>query len=46
VTPDVMWGGAGLHNFNAASAQDVAFQQAMTAQLDSILSGDKLCGHH
>jgi hypothetical protein len=46
VTPDVMWSGAGLHNFNAASSQDVAYEQAMNAQQDSILNGDKLCRHH
>ena len=46
VTPDVMWTGQGLHDFNARSATDVAFESAMNAQLDSILNGDKLCGHH
>ncbi|HEX6491490.1 MAG TPA: hypothetical protein VF002_08995 [Gaiellaceae bacterium] len=46
VTPDVMWSGPGLHKFNASSPQDVAYQQAMIAQLNSILNGDKLCRQH
>ncbi len=46
VTPDVMWMGRGLHDFNARNSADVAFEQAMNAQLDAILSGDRLCRHH
>ena len=45
VTPDVMWQGQGLHNFTG-SATDVAYEQAMNAQQDAILNGDKLCRHH
>jgi hypothetical protein len=46
VTPDVMWTAQGLHDFNAGNANDVAFEQAMNAQLDSILGGDRLCRQH
>jgi hypothetical protein len=46
VMPDVMWSDNGLHDFSSANAQDVAFESAMNAQLDSILSGDKLCRQH
>jgi hypothetical protein len=46
VTPDVMWTDDALHGFNASSNTDVAFESAMNAQLDSILSGDKLCRQH
>jgi hypothetical protein len=46
VTPDVMWTGQGLHDFNARNTQDIAYEQAMNSQLDSILSGDKRCRQH
>jgi hypothetical protein len=46
VTPDVMWTAQGLHDFNARNAEDVAYEQAMNAQLDSILAGDRLCRQH
>jgi hypothetical protein len=46
VTPDVMWQGPGLHPFNPGNAADVALEQAMNGQLDSILNGDKLCRQH
>jgi len=46
VTPDVMWTGQALHAFDARNANDVAYEQAMNAQLDSILNGDKLCRQH
>jgi hypothetical protein len=46
VTPDVMWTDQGLHDFSAGIAADVAFEQAMNAQLDSILAGDRLCRQH
>ena len=46
VMPDVMWTADGLHDFNARSSADVAFEQAMNAQLDAILDGDKLCRQH
>jgi hypothetical protein len=41
-----MWSGNGLHDFSANNSADVAFEAAMNAQLDSILSGDKLCRQH
>jgi len=46
VTPDVMWSAQGLHDFNPNNAQDVAYERAMNAQLDSILNGDRLCRQH
>jgi hypothetical protein len=46
VTPDVMWTDNALHAFNANNPNDVAFEQAMNSQLDSILNGDKLCRQH
>jgi hypothetical protein len=46
VMPDVMWTAQGLHDFSARNASDVAFEQAMNGQLDSILNGDKLCRQH
>ena len=46
VTPDVMWTAQGLHDFSARNANDVAFEQAMNAQQDAILNGDKLCRQH
>jgi len=41
-----MWTDNALHGFSAANGTDVAFESAMNAQLDSILSGDKLCRQH
>jgi hypothetical protein len=46
VTPDVMWTAQGLHDFSARNANDVAFEQAMNAQQDAILNGDRLCRQH
>jgi hypothetical protein len=46
VTPDVMWTAQGLHDFSARNENDVAYEQAMNGQLDSILAGDKLCRQH
>ena len=46
VTPDVMWTDQGLHDFDRNNAQDVAYEQQMNSQLDSILNGDKLCRQH
>ena len=46
VTPDILWTGSGLHNFNAASPDDVAYEAAMNAQLDAIRGADRLCTHH
>jgi hypothetical protein len=42
----VMWTAEGLHDYNARNGADVAFEQAMNAQLDSILNGDRLCRQH
>ena len=41
-----MWTDNALHGFSAANSADVAFESAMNTQLDSILSGDKLCRQH
>ena len=46
VTPDVMWVGNGLHDFDRRNPDDVTFEQQMNGVLDSILDGDKLCRQH
>jgi hypothetical protein len=44
VTPDVSWEGPGLHAYNPKSRDDVAYESAQNAILDSY--GDRLCRHH
>ena len=46
VSPDIMWQGAGLHRYDPGNPADVQLEQAMNAQLDSILNGDKICRQH
>jgi hypothetical protein len=46
VTPDVMWVGNGLHDYDRRNPEDVAYEQQMNGVLDSILNGDKLCRQH
>jgi hypothetical protein len=46
VTPDVMWVGNGLHDFDRRNPDDVTFEQLMNGVLDSILNGDKFCRQH
>jgi hypothetical protein len=44
VTPDVSWEGPGLHEYNPKSSDDVAYESAQNAILDSYR--DRLCRHH
>ena len=46
VTPDVMWVGAGLHDYNARNPSDVNYEQQQNAELDRIIGVDKLCRQH
>ncbi|MDQ2984433.1 MAG: hypothetical protein M3R70_11020 [Actinomycetota bacterium] len=46
VTPDILWEGAGLHDFNGDNPNDVDYERRMNDQLDAILNGDKLCRQH
>jgi hypothetical protein len=44
VTPDISWEGPGLHPYNAKNPNDVAYEQAGNAILDSYR--DRLCRQH
>jgi len=46
VTPDVMWQGSGLPDYDASNQQDVQYERQMNSVLDSILSVDRLCRQH
>jgi hypothetical protein len=46
VTPDVMWQGPGLHQYNRHDSNDVALEQQMNAKLDSIRGSWHKCTHH
>jgi hypothetical protein len=46
VTPDVMWTGAGLHDYDPESEADVAFEERRNALLDSIVGVDRACRLH
>jgi len=46
VTPDVVWTGAGLHDFNARNPSDVDYEQEQNAELDRLVGIDKLCRQH
>jgi hypothetical protein len=43
VTPDVVWVGAGLHDFDAASQADVEYERRMNALLDEVTAPDRFC---
>ena len=43
VTPDVMWQGAGLPDYDAGNPQDVAWERQMDGIFMSILGNDKFC---
>jgi len=43
VTPDIMWTGTGLHDYNARNPADVSYEEQQNAQLDKIVGVDKLC---
>jgi hypothetical protein len=46
VTPDVVWIGNGLHDYDRSNPDDVAYELQMNGVLDSILNGDRLCRQH
>jgi hypothetical protein len=46
VTPDVMWEGAGLHDFDPGNAADVAYERKMNTIVDRIAAGDSVCLQH
>ncbi len=46
VTPDVMWVGNGLQNFDRSNPEQVAYEQQMNGVQDSVLGGGKLCRQH
>jgi hypothetical protein len=46
VTPDVVWVGAGLHDYNARNPADVTYEQERNAELDQLIGVDKLCRQH
>jgi hypothetical protein len=46
VTPDVSINVAGLHDYDAKNAADVAYERQQNALEDSIASGDKKCHVH
>jgi hypothetical protein len=43
VTPDLLWEGPGLHDFNPASQADVAYEHNMDALFMQFLANDKFC---
>jgi hypothetical protein len=45
VTPDVMWQGPGLHQFNRGNPSDVALESQMNAERDAIRGGYRKCAH-
>src|ERR671930_223073 len=46
LTPDVMWTGPGLHDYDPRNPLDVAYERRQNALLDSMLTVDKQCRHH
>ena len=46
VTPDIMWQGTGLHDFDKSNPDDVAYEARMNDILDLVMAGDKRCRHH
>jgi hypothetical protein len=46
VTPDVMWTGRGLHDYDPQNPDDVAYERRQNALLDSIVGAGRLCRHH
>ena len=43
VTPDVVWEGAGLHDFNPNNRADVEYERRMDALFMQFLANDKFC---
>ena len=46
LTPDVMWTGPGLHDFNPKNPADVAYERQENALLDSMITVDRQCRQH
>lgn len=46
VTPDVMWVGPGLHDYDPRNPVDVAYERQQNDLLDSIVGVDRLCRQH
>jgi hypothetical protein len=46
VSPDVMWIGDGLHDYDKRNPNDVAYEKQMNALLDQVTAGDRLCRQH
>jgi hypothetical protein len=46
VTPDVMWDGAGLEDFDPRNPEHVAHEQRMNTLVDRVAAGDALCLQH
>ena len=46
VTPDVIWEGAGLPDFDPSNAADIAHERAMNALVDQIAGSDPICSVH
>jgi hypothetical protein len=43
VTPDVVWVGAGLHDFDPSNQLDVDYERRMNALLDEVTAPDRFC---
>ena len=43
VTPDVVWEGAGLHDFNSANPADVEYERRMDALFMQFVGNDRFC---
>jgi hypothetical protein len=46
VTPDVMWVGNGLQDFDRSNPDQVAWEQQMNGVQDSVMAQSKLCKQH
>jgi hypothetical protein len=46
LTPDVIWTGPGLHDYDSKNPADVAYERRQNALLDSMLTVDKQCRQH
>lgn len=43
VTPDVVWEGSGLHDYDPSDSDDVSYERRMNALLDSVAARDSFC---
>jgi hypothetical protein len=43
VTPDVVWQGPGLHDYDPRNPADVEYERQMNALFDQVLAGDRFC---